>query len=95
MNLADERLNELDTPFLTDNERVLLRCEVAADLTHKGQYEAACEALGELWLGVGQRPPLRGLTPAVEAEALLRCGTLTRLLGNVRNVAGAQERVCR
>jgi tetratricopeptide (TPR) repeat protein len=92
MNLADERLNELDTPFLTDNERALLRCEVAADLTHKGQYEAACEALGELWLGVGQRPPLRGLTPPVEAEALLRCGTLTRLLGNVRNVAGAQER---
>src|ERR1041384_4958372 len=28
---------------------------------------------------------------AVAAEVLLRCGTLTRQLGNVRNVAGAQE----
>jgi tetratricopeptide (TPR) repeat protein len=31
------------------------------------------------------------MPPAVEAEVMLRCGTLTRLLGNVRNVAGAQE----
>ncbi|HJQ32945.1 MAG TPA: helix-turn-helix domain-containing protein [Pyrinomonadaceae bacterium] len=91
MNLADERLKELDNPSLTENERILIRCRVAADLTHKGQYEAACEALGGLWLGVGQRPPVRNLPPAVDAEVLLRCGTLTRLLGNVRNVAGAQE----
>src|SRR5829696_9444994 len=91
MNLADERLKELDNPSLTERERVLLRCRVAADLIHKGQYEAAREALGQLWLGVGQRPPVSGMPPAVEAEVLLRCGTLTRLLGNVRNVAGAQE----
>lgn len=91
MNLADERLKELDNPSLTENERILLRCRVAADLIHKGQYEAAQEALGELWLGVGQRPPIRNLSPAVDAEVLLRCGTLTRLLGNVRNITGAQE----
>jgi tetratricopeptide (TPR) repeat protein len=91
MTLAGERLKGLDNPSLTDNERTLLRCRVAADLIHEGQYEAACEALGELWLGVGQRPPVRNLPPAVDAEVLLGCGTLTRLLGNVRNVAGAQE----
>jgi tetratricopeptide (TPR) repeat protein len=91
MTLADERLKELDNPSLTDNERTLIRCQVAADLIHKGQYEAAREALGGLWLGVGQRPPLGSLTPTVAAEVLLSCGTLTRLLGNVRNVAGAQE----
>jgi tetratricopeptide (TPR) repeat protein len=91
VNLADERLKELDNPSLTDNERVLLRCSVAADLIHRGQYEGAREALGELWLGVGQRPPVSNLPPAVEAEVLLRCGTLTRLLGTARNVAGAQE----
>ncbi|HEX8149009.1 MAG TPA: helix-turn-helix domain-containing protein [Pyrinomonadaceae bacterium] len=91
MNLADDRLKELDNPSLTESERVTLRCQVAADLIHKGQYEAAREALGELWLGVGQRPPVRNLPPALDAEVLLRCGTLTRLLGNVRNVAGAQE----
>jgi tetratricopeptide (TPR) repeat protein len=92
MNLADERLKELDNPSLTTDERAVIRCRVAADLIHKGQYEAAREALGELWLGVGQRPSISKLSPAVDAEVLLRCGTLTHLLGNARNVSGAQER---
>ena len=91
MNLADERLKQLDNPSLTESERVLLRCRVAADLIHKGQYEAAQEALGELWLGIGQRPPVRNLPTSVDAEVLLQCGTLTHLLGNVRNIAGAEE----
>lgn len=91
MNLADELLKELDNPSLTEDERVLLRCRVAADLIHRGQYEAAREALGELWLGVGQRPPERNLPPAVEAEVLLQCGALTGWLGSTRNVSGAQE----
>jgi tetratricopeptide (TPR) repeat protein/DNA-binding protein Fis len=91
MNLADELLKELDNPSLTENERILIRCRVAADLIHKGQYEAAQDALGELWLGVGQRPPIRNLPPAVDAEVLLRCGIRTHWLGNARNVSGAQE----
>ncbi len=92
MNLADDRLKELDNPSLDEGERVTLRCQVAAELTNAGQYEAAREALGALWLGIGQRPPNRNLPPAVAAEVLLRCGALTRHLGNARNVAGAQER---
>jgi tetratricopeptide (TPR) repeat protein len=91
MNVADDRLKELDNPSLTASERVLLRCRVAADLIHKGQYEAAREALGELWLGVGQRPPVSNLPPTIEAEVLLQCGTLTGWLGSVRNISGAQE----
>src|SRR6201986_5086896 len=91
MNLADERLKQLDNPSLTENERVSLRCQVAADLIHRGQYEAAREALGELWLGVGQRAPVRNLPPTVDAEVLLQCGALTGWLGSVRNVSGAQE----
>ena len=91
MTLADERLKELDNPSLTDSERILLRCRVAADLIHRGQYEAAREALGELWLGIGQRPPVTKLPPAVEAEVLLQCGALTGWLGSARNVSGAQE----
>jgi tetratricopeptide (TPR) repeat protein len=92
MNLADERLKELDNPSLTENERTLIRSQVAGDLIHRGQYEEAREVLGGLWLGIGQMPPVGNLPPAVAAEVLLRCGTLTRHLGNVRNVAGAQER---
>jgi tetratricopeptide (TPR) repeat protein len=92
MTLADERLKELDSPLLTGDEELLLRCRVAGDLIHKGQYEAGREALGRLWPGIGQRPQVDDLPPALEAEVLLQCGTLTHLLGNVRNVAGAQER---
>src|SRR5437763_9478765 len=92
MTLADERLKELDNPSLTADERVLLRCRVAADLIHKGQYEAAREALGELWRGVGEKPDVKNLPPVVAAEVLLQCGALTGLLGGARNVSGAQER---
>jgi len=91
MTLADERLRELDSLSLTPDERVLLRCAVASDLIHKGQYEAAREALSELWLGIGQRPAVSKMPPAIDAEVLLQCGTLTGWLGSVRNVSGAQE----
>jgi hypothetical protein len=92
VTLADERLRGLDNPSLTTDERILLRCRVAADLAHAGQYEAAREALGELWPGVGERPDVKGLPPVTAAEVLLQCGTLTGLLGRARNVPGAQER---
>src|SRR4051812_29823553 len=91
MNLADERLKGLDNPSLTENERILLRCHVAADLIHKGQYESAREALGELWAGVSVKPEVKKLKPVTAAEVLLQCGTLTGWLGSVRNVTGAQE----
>lgn len=92
MTLADERLKELDNPSLTTNERVLLRCAIASDLIHKGQYEGAREALGELWPGFGARPDVKGLPPAVAAEVLLQCGVLTGWLGRIRSLGGAQEK---
>ena len=88
MTLADERLKELDNPSLTTHERALLRSQVAADLIHKGQYEAAREALGELWRGVGERPNLEGLEDRAAAEVLLQVGVLSGWLGKVK---GAQE----
>jgi tetratricopeptide (TPR) repeat protein len=48
--------------------------------------------LGDLWLGVGQTLPLENVAPAVRAEILLRCGTLTHWLGSARNISGSQER---
>jgi tetratricopeptide (TPR) repeat protein len=65
---------------------------VASDFIHRGQYEAACEALGELWPGVGQRPEVKKLPPVTAAEVLLQCGTLTGWLGSARSVQGAQEK---
>ncbi|MBA3240150.1 MAG: hypothetical protein H0T60_02900 [Acidobacteria bacterium] len=92
MTLADSLLKQLDNPSLTTSERTLLRCRIAADFIHRGQYEAAREALGELWPGVGERPEVNKLPPVVAAEVLLQCGTLTGWLGSVRNVSGAQEK---
>jgi len=91
MTLADERLKELGNLSQAEDERVLLRCRVAADLIHRGQYEAAREALAEVWAGVGQKPAMEQWPPAVEAEVLLQCGTLTGWLGSARNVSGAQD----
>jgi tetratricopeptide (TPR) repeat protein len=85
-------VKQLDNPSLTEEGRTLLRCHVAAEFVQAGQYEAACEALGELWPGVGARPEVDGMAPAAAADLLLQCGKLTGLLGGVRNVSGVQER---
>lgn len=91
MNLADSHLKELDNPSLTRNERALLRCRLASEFVHAGQYEAAREALGELWQGVGKRPEVEELKPLAAAEVLLQCGVLSGWLGRVRHISGAQE----
>jgi len=88
LTLTDERLRGLDNPSLTSDERALLRSQVAADLIHKGQYEAAREALGEHWRGVGQRPNVEGLGERAAAEVLLQAGVLSGWLGKVK---GAQD----
>jgi tetratricopeptide (TPR) repeat protein len=91
MALEDEDPKEPDRPLLTVDEGTLSRCRRAGDLIQKGQFEAAGEALGELWPGVGRRPSTGNMPAAAEAEVLLQCGTLTGWLGSVRNIAGAQE----
>lgn len=91
MNLADEHLKELDNPSLTEIERVLLGCQVAADFIHRGQYEAASEALGGLWRGIGQRPNVEGLDERTAAEVLHQVGALSGWMGASRQVQGAQD----
>ncbi len=92
MNLTDNRLQELDNPALTRNERALLRCRLASEFIHVGQYEIAREALGELWQGIGKRPEIEKLRPLTAAEVLLQCGTLSGWLGSAQHIADAQER---
>jgi tetratricopeptide (TPR) repeat protein len=90
MTLADERLKELDNASLTTDERALLRCQVAADFIHGGQYEAASETLGDLWRGIGERPNVEGLSEKATAEALLQAGALSGWIGASRQMTGAQ-----
>jgi tetratricopeptide (TPR) repeat protein len=90
MNLTDERLRELDNPLLTEEERVLLRCRLAGDFIENGQYEAAREALGCVWQGVGQRPNVNGLEERAVAEVLSHVGALSGWIGASQQVQGAQ-----
>lgn len=92
MKQTDVRLRQLDDPTLTPDTRALLRCRLAAELTHTGQYEAAREALGSLWQGIGNRPDVQGLSTLTIAEVLLQCGVLSGWLGSVTQVSGAQEK---
>jgi CheY-like chemotaxis protein len=69
----------------------MLRCQIAADFEHKGQYESARDALGELWQGVGQRPALEGLSELTAADVLLRAGTLSGWFGSVQQIEGVQD----
>ncbi len=90
MKLTETLLRQLDDSALEYDEQVRLRCELAADFEHRGQYEAASEALAELWQGVGQRPKLERVSTLTAAEILLRAGSLSGWLGSIRQIEGAQ-----
>jgi CheY-like chemotaxis protein len=91
MTLAETLLEQLENPALSRDERAQLQCQIAADLEHRGQYEAAREVLGELWQGVGKRPPLEGLSKLTGAEVLLRVGSLSGYLGSIKQIDRAQD----
>jgi tetratricopeptide (TPR) repeat protein len=91
MNLADSRLKELDNSALTLEARIFLRCRLACEFIHIGQYEIAREALGELWQGIGRRPHIEGLEAKAAAEVLLQCGALSGWIGASQQITGAQE----
>jgi CheY-like chemotaxis protein len=91
MTLAETLLKQLENPALSRDERAQLQCQIAADLEHRGQYEAARDVLGELWQGVGKRPPLEGLSKLTGAEVLLRVGSLSGYLGSIKQIDRAQD----
>jgi len=83
---------QLDDPNLSRDRRAELRCSLASELIHKGQYEEAQAALGELWAGAGERPRTEKLSPLVAAEVVLQCGVLSGWMGTSRPIPGAQEK---
>ncbi len=91
MYLAKTILHELDNPDLTVTERASLRCRLARHLEEAGDYEAASEAMAELWQGVGVRPMLDGLDDETKAHVLLRVGALTGWIGSAGQIEGSQE----
>jgi hypothetical protein len=91
MNIPTQLLHRIADPSLPRDERALLRCQLAKELEDVGNYEAAREAMGELWQRVGERPVLDGLDDATAADVLLRAGVLTGWIGSVKQIEGAQE----
>src|SRR4030095_7197060 len=90
-NLAHDLLRQIDQPNLSPSKRAHLQCLLAKQLEEAGNYEAAREAMGELWRGVGERPKLEGLDEFVIAEVVLRVGALTADIGSCGQIEGAQE----
>jgi CheY-like chemotaxis protein/tetratricopeptide (TPR) repeat protein len=91
MVISTQLLHQIADPKLPRNERARLRCQLAKKLEEIGNYEAAREAMGELWPSVGERPVLDGLDEETAAEVILRAGVLTGWLGSTKQVEGAQE----
>ncbi|HLL72609.1 MAG TPA: hypothetical protein VK363_14290, partial [Pyrinomonadaceae bacterium] len=92
MTLTKELLHKIADPTITPDERALQRCELAKQLEILGNYEAAREAMGEFWRGIGERPVLDRLESSTAAEVLLRVGALTGWLGSSKQFEGAQEK---
>lgn len=90
MSLRASLLRQLDNPALSPDGRAELRCQAARELEEAGDYEAAREAMGELWPRY-ERPNVEGLEPSTAAEVLLRAGTLTGWIGSCNQIRDAQE----
>ncbi len=91
MDLVLKLLRQIEDPALDSTERARLRCRAAKGLEDSGSYEAAREAMGELWQRIGERPIVDGLDRQTAAEVMLRAGSLTGWIGSANQVDGAQE----
>jgi CheY-like chemotaxis protein len=91
MAFINELLHQIADSTLTRDERAQRRCQLAKEFEDIGNYEAAREAMGDLWSRVGEPPVLDELQPATVAEVLLRVGVLTGWIGSVKQIEGAQE----
>ena len=91
MHLANELLRELDAQELSADKRAVLRCLLARQYEQAGDYEAASQAMAELWQGVGALPNLEGLDDETKALVVLRVGALTGWIGSESQIEGSQE----
>src|SRR2546430_574536 len=91
MDSTNQLLHRIADPSLTPNERARLRCQLAKQLEEVGNYEAAREAMDDIWRGIGHRPVLDHLDQETAAEVFLRAGVLTGWIGSCKQIEEAQE----
>ncbi len=83
--------NKICAPAADGAPETAPSCMKAQKLLETGDYQAAAEALGGLWQGVGVRPDVSPYTMPEQAQILLIVGALTGWLGSARQSANAQE----
>ena len=91
MSHVNQLFHRIADPNLPHDERMRLRCQLSKELEDTGNFEAAREAMGDLWSRVGEKPVVEELEPEVAAEVVLRAGVLTGWIGSVKQIEGAQE----
>lgn len=92
MNLTRQKTNEAQVDHeLTFQERVNVACQIAKQLEKAGEYEAACDALIEVWPEPPEPPRLEGLDETTKARVLLRVGALTGWVGSADHTEATQE----
>jgi tetratricopeptide (TPR) repeat protein len=73
------------------NQVVHERCQRARQLEMDGDYAGAREALGDLCPALGVRPDVSNFAPEIQAEVLLRAGSLCGWLGGANQIEQSQE----
>src|SRR5213079_2138023 len=91
MNLATQFAVAKGAHNLTLAERLQNRCDIAKQLERAGEYEAAFEALVEVWPDRHGPPKVEGLDDRSEAEVLLRVGALAGWLGSAHGAEGQEK----
>jgi CheY-like chemotaxis protein len=81
MHLAAQLVAIRGLSELTKTERASHFCRLAKEVEKAGEYEAACEALGEFWPDCAASPTVEGLDRKATADVFLRAGTLIGWLG--------------
>jgi hypothetical protein len=74
------------------NERARLRCELAKKLEKAGNYDAAQEALGELWQRIGEHPADCRTRSLHAGRSAFACWRAFQAIGSTRQLKDAQER---
>ncbi len=79
-------------PFVFNESVSIEACRHAKEFENAGEYEFAVNALGDLWVGIGEKPNLEDFSDVAKAELLVRIGTLTGWLGSSDQIEGSQEK---
>lgn len=91
MNFTKELLQKIVDPNLSQDARARLRCELAKQYEESGNYDAAREAMRELWPEIGEPPNVEGLNQQTSAKVWLRAGVITGWLSATNQIRLSQE----